>query len=262
MSDELKAKIEEAYNNLVLKVKQSKEPISLTMKSGKKTAPLLLTTNGKSITFSKETSKVTSLDTILKICDKYPSYYEFNNSCKSDRSQGVGGYNNYHWAVLNELWKSIDPFLEDNKAAKEQGNGRVIDYAMEDAKNEALGRSGEEWVVSYERDRLKKVGKDELAKKIQHIAKEKGDGYGYDVLSFDENGKERFIEVKTTKHDKHTPFYFTENELKKSIEMKQQYYLYRVYDFDMDNHAGKVEIIQGDLGQFDCTPTEYRVTLK
>ncbi|WP_375248230.1 DUF3883 domain-containing protein [Sphingomonas sp.] len=39
-----------------------------------------------------------------------------------------------------------------------------------------------------------------------------GDGAGYDILSFDTDGSDRLIEVKTTNGWERTPFHVTRNE--------------------------------------------------
>ena len=72
-----------------------------------------------------------------------------------------------------------------------------------------------------------------LAKKIRWISEEDGDGAGYDILSFDEKGKERFLEVKTTVGSDTTPFYITRNELSLSSERPEAFRLCRVFDFSI-----------------------------
>jgi hypothetical protein len=42
---------------------------------------------------------------------------------------------------------------------------------------------------------------------------EEGDGAGFDIASFDPDGRERFIEVKTTNGAATTPFFLTRNEM-------------------------------------------------
>ena len=58
-----------------------------------------------------------------------------------------------------------------------------------------------------------------------------GDGLGYDVLSFEEDGRERLIEVKTTAFGQLTPFYVSRNELVRSEADADHYRLYRIFDF-------------------------------
>ena len=74
-----------------------------------------------------------------------------------------------------------------------------IDYQRRENENRELGLAGEKLVVEHERNRLTEVGRLDLAERVEHVSQTRGDGLGYDVLSFDdENGDELFIEVKTT----------------------------------------------------------------
>jgi hypothetical protein len=110
---------------------------------------------------------------------------------------------------------------------------RKFNPVERDFRNRKLGRDGEELVLQFERERLKKFERLDLAKKIRWISEEDGDGAGYDILSFDKNGKERFLEVKTTVGSDLTPFYITRNELSLSSERPEAFRLCRVFDFSM-----------------------------
>lgn len=57
------------------------------------------------------------------------------------------------------------------------------------------GFSGEQLVMDYEVKRLKISG---YAERIEHVSLT-DDSLGYDILSFEEDGTYRYIEVKTTK---------------------------------------------------------------
>ena len=57
---------------------------------------------------------------------------------------------------------------------------------------------------------------------------------GFDIHSYDANGRDRFIEVKTTRYGKHTPFYVSAGELRFSEEHPQSYHLYRLFAFRKD----------------------------
>jgi hypothetical protein len=110
---------------------------------------------------------------------------------------------------------------------------RKFDPVERDFRNRKLGRDGEELVFQFEMERLKQRDRPDLAKKIRWISEEDGDGAGYDILSFDEKGKERFLEVKTTVGSDITPFYITRNELSFSSERPEAFRLCRVFDFSM-----------------------------
>ena len=105
------------------------------------------------------------------------------------------------------------------------------DYLEREAQNQSLGLAGEEFIVQFEHWRLNALGAHKLADKVDHVSKSKGDGLGYDVLSFDADGKERFIEVKTTTFGKATPFFVSRGELALSKGAREQFHLYRLFEF-------------------------------
>lgn len=106
------------------------------------------------------------------------------------------------------------------------------DYAAVEARNRALGLAGELAVADLEYRRLVKGGKSNLARRIEHVSQSRGDGDGFDIHSFEESGKERLIEVKTTRSRAETPFFVTANELKVSKERADVYHLVRVFNFE------------------------------
>ncbi len=104
-------------------------------------------------------------------------------------------------------------------------------YAERDANNRELGKLGEEYVLKAEKQQLEEAGRADLAERVCWVSQEKGDGLGYDIRSFANNGTERFIEVKTTNGSRETPFYISENELKFSDDEPERFVLVRVYNF-------------------------------
>jgi hypothetical protein len=110
---------------------------------------------------------------------------------------------------------------------------RKFNPVERDFRNRKLGRDGEELVFQFECEKLQRIDRLDLAKKVRWISEEDGDGAGYDILSFDEKGKERFLEVKTTVGSDTTPFYITRNELSFSSERPEAFRLCRVFDFSM-----------------------------
>ena len=120
------------------------------------------------------------------------------------------------------------------------------DYLEREAQNRSLGLAGEEFIVQFEHWRLKQLGQARLADKVDHVSQTKGDGLGYDVLSFDADGKERFIEVKTTSFGRDTPFFVSRGELALSHGAKDQFHLYRLYEF---RKAPRLFDLRGSLNQ-------------
>src|SRR5690606_17522896 len=105
-------------------------------------------------------------------------------------------------------------------------------YLEQEAANHSLGLAGEKLILEYEHQRLWKFGERKLADRIEHVAQTKGDGLGYDILSYETDGRERLIEVKTTRYGELTPFFATRNEVEVSEAASGQYNLYRLFNFD------------------------------
>jgi hypothetical protein len=132
------------------------------------------------------------------------------------------------------------------------------DYIAREARNTSLGVAGEEFVVRFEHWRLNQLGQPKLADRVEHVSQTQGDGLGYDVLSFDANGKERFIEVKTTAFGKETPFFVTRNELDFSKDAKDHFVLCRLFEF---RQTPRLFALNGALDQHCALdPATYRAS--
>ncbi len=105
------------------------------------------------------------------------------------------------------------------------------DYFAIEARNRSLGEAGEKHVVEMEIRRLWEAGQQKLSNRVEHVSQTAGDGLGYDIHSFEVDGRERLIEVKTTSFEIRTPFYVSRNELDRSRADSDIYHLYRVFEF-------------------------------
>jgi uncharacterized protein DUF3883 len=109
----------------------------------------------------------------------------------------------------------------------------TVNWLEVEARNQSLGRAGEHFVVRFERARLISAGKPELADRVEHVA-DATDVAGFDVRSYESNGKDRLIEVKTTAHGKFVPFFLSRNEVAVSRTASNSYFLYRLFRFRTD----------------------------
>ena len=152
--------------------------------------------------------------------------------------------------------------LEKSKSTgKKKFIARNSDYSERQEQNSKVGHRGEKFVVRHEVD-LEKAGRQDLADKVEWVSKTQGDGLGYDVLSYDaETGKPVFIEVKTTNGSCNTAFYITRNELERS-QVSDNYYLYRLYDYDSETDSYQILIISGDLSPLCVEPATYYVRIE
>jgi len=136
-----------------------------------------------------------------------------------------------------------------------------VDYSKGEVQNKKLGLLGELSVVDFEKKSLREVGRIDLEYKVKHVAQIEGDGAGYDILSYDENGNKKYIEVKTTVGDANSDFYLTYNELMFSKQKGERYYLYRVYQYDKKMKSGKLFVLNGDMENVvNLTPVLFKAT--
>lgn len=105
------------------------------------------------------------------------------------------------------------------------------DYFARESANRSLGLAGELLVAEIEKRTLHELGQSKLANRVEHVSKTRGDGLGYDVLSFDTTGREKYIEVKTTAFGMEAPFFVSRNELAFSESEVEDFHLYRLFEF-------------------------------
>lgn len=134
-----------------------------------------------------------------------------------------------------------------------------VNYLERESRNASLGSAGEMFVLQIEHQRLWEAGHRQLAERIEHVSRTQGDGLGYDVVSFETNGSERLIEVKTTSFGSMTPFFASKREVVVSEDRAVQYNLYRVFRF---RELPKVFVLAGSL-RASCLldPIQYRASL-
>lgn len=133
------------------------------------------------------------------------------------------------------------------------------DYLARESNNRALGLAGEHLVMEFEARRLHELGAKHLVDRIEHVSVEKGDGAGFDILSFDGDGRERFIEVKTTAYVAETPFFVSRNEVDFSTARADQFQLYRLFEF---RRRPRMFVLPGNISA-SCAldPVSYRASL-
>jgi hypothetical protein len=150
-----------------------------------------------------------------------------------------------------------EPLVSGQRVWSPDARVTKVDFVRRDAQNRTLGRLGEEFVVELERRRLHDAaGRPDLAKQVEWTADVKGDGVGYDIASFNDDGSPRYIEVKTTGLGKAFPFYVSANEVRCSEALRDAFHLYRVFRF---SRSPGLFILPGALSQ-TCAldPVQYQ----
>ena len=134
-----------------------------------------------------------------------------------------------------------------------------VNYLAIEAANRSLGSAGEEFALRFEVARLLKEGQDRLADQVERVSQTRGDGLGYDLLSFEVSGQERFIEVKTTSYGASTPFFVSRNELLVSQQLGPQFHLYRAFSFR--RHPRLFTKVGAIDQSFELQPSQFRAAI-
>jgi hypothetical protein len=122
------------------------------------------------------------------------------------------------------------------------------------------GKKGEDIVMALEKDFLESIGRKDLSDKIRHVSVEDGDGLGYDILSFFGDGKEKYIEVKSTTSSIETPYLISRNELSFLREHLDDSFVCRVVVSDegprYEMRSARIVVAS------ELIPTQYLVSAK
>jgi hypothetical protein len=137
---------------------------------------------------------------------------------------------------------------------------RKVDYAARDEANRKLGRAGEQWVIDFEQQRLIADGRASLFDRLDWVSDRLGDGAGFDILSYDEVDRPRYIEVKTTNGPHASSFIISRNELDFSQEAGDAFFLYRVFQF---RESPSLYMLQGDVAaKLHLEPLDFRASFR
>ncbi|MFC7445321.1 DUF3883 domain-containing protein [Mesoflavibacter profundi] len=112
---------------------------------------------------------------------------------------------------------------------KKKNKETKVDYSNRSRKFKRIGDRGEQIVLRAERQFLKKNGRKDLAKLVDQISK-RDDSVGYDIKSYELDGTEKLIEVKSTlRKIGNSNIFLSANELQVA-ENKENYYFYIIYE--------------------------------
>jgi Domain of unknown function (DUF3883) len=137
---------------------------------------------------------------------------------------------------------------------------RKYDVAERDARNRSLGKAGEERILLHERSTLRAAGREDLAEKVRWTAMEDGDGAGFDIFSYEPNGNERLIEVKTTNGWERTPFHVSRNELAVADANRDTWHLVRLWNFAREPKAFAIR--PPLAAHVSLTPTSFLASIQ
>jgi len=158
-------------------------------------------------------------------------------------------------------------FTDKPKQTKSYANkkrffkGQNKNWQERRTKLDKLGKVGEELVLISEKKKLIKLGKNDLADKVRKML----DGEGYDIRSFDKDGNEIHIEVKTTARNIDEPFYMSLNEKDYLEQYPKNYFLYRLYNYSYDTNSAECYKLSSDQiksNYIKFSPKNFEVSIQ
>jgi len=195
--------------------------------------------------------------------NKKPVFHSFDNvKIKSNNQEVLQTEENYN-ENLTSSYKREDSVNKQNQRViekevikpippeKKYRTARKIYNWEEINKNRKVtGDKGEEIALAIEQEYFESIGRKDLASRVRHVSVEDGDGLGYDILSFFEDEREKYIEVKSTTTSIKSPFNISKNELKFLDEHHEDSFICRVLvsdDVPQYKMIPSFEVLEGEI---------------
>ncbi|MGA8263565.1 MAG: DUF3883 domain-containing protein, partial [Ignavibacteriaceae bacterium] len=146
----------------------------------------------------------------------------------------------------------------NNSFPNKKKNKYKPDYKSQNDRNNRLGARGENIVYNLEKKFFQKNNFD--LRKLKQMS-EKDDSLGYDILSLDEKGKAKYIEVKSTRNNSDIVNFIISSNEKEEAKNLNNYYIYVV----LEAHTLHPKVIQikDPINTYEkkmnITPINYRV---
>lgn len=166
---------------------------------------------------------------------------------------------NYELPKFNPITIKND---SKDKTKRKKGTSRPKKPSLPSKK---VGDAGEKHVYEFEKNKLEKLGLNDLANLIVKQYEDLSYFPGYDIQSFDDKGNKIFIEVKSTKGKNKNFFEISENEINASKKYADSYYIYQVTSALTDP---KISTVISNLYSYNdqdkvlIKPILYRVSFK
>lgn len=131
-------------------------------------------------------------------------------------------------------WKKTPPptgFKPRKLEAWQPAGVMDLDFRLREHRSTQLAAAGERFVLAFERARLRELGLKEKSAEVMWQSQTFGESFGYDIRSFNEDGSDRYICVKTTNFGPYFPYTLLAREMEKAKADASNFYLYRVFQF-------------------------------
>ena len=142
------------------------------------------------------------------------------------------------------------------------GSGGGGDFRTAQARREAYGSRGEEWVVEQERRALEDAGRPDLAERVLHKSKTH-EGSPWDIESFEKSDPYQaiYVEVKSTSDEDNFEVDMSVGQIRAALQSSHPYYLYRVVNVVTSKPTVYIYDFRKVSHQLQFSATSVSVTL-
>lgn len=133
--------------------------------------------------------------------------------------------------------------VHQRRERRYSGIAKRLDYDKIQRSRNRTGALGEEIVM----DILTREAKAQGLNLPIHASKVEGDGLGYDIRTWDKNGREMHIEVKASTGKFADGFEMSCNEINASHDSEYRYLIYRVYSLDPKSKKCNIKAYEGPV---------------
>ncbi len=147
--------------------------------------------------------------------------------------------------------------------------GNIIPRSEEDLwhsikKTQLRARAAEEFIVKYEKRRLKAAQRNDLCKFVERVSATDVNA-GYDIRSFENNGNLRYIEVKSSTSS-HVSFYWSSTQRDFALEHRDSYWIYFIpRSHELPKLKREITLIKDPIANegkyLNIEPSTYKIRL-
>ncbi len=153
---------------------------------------------------------------------------QLEGEVKKDKGAKKISFFDDNFVIETDIRNNLIQATNKNKRYVENLKCSKRDYLKQQKENSIRGELAEQKVLIYEKEKLSKLGLSHKINEIKQISRE-NDAAGYDILSFNEDGTEKYIEVKSTISSEDS-FFLSINELlfAENSDKREDYWVYFV----------------------------------
>lgn len=261
--------VKDYYENILSDIFETK---LYRKRSGNKAFEESLSDFSDKIETAKEINRLLLMTTRINL-SKYEEYLtgrQIDHYFK--KSQSKNGSPLLNIVKQEEKKETIEKQIVPVAPEKIYHTARKIDWDKVNQQRGLTGSQGEKIAMAIERDYLIQIGYSELADKVKNVSKEIGDGLGYDILSYFPDGREKYIEVKSSTKANGQSFHLSSNELSFLQENLSNAVVYRIFSvndddatynfFASDDKDSSLQILSVEtILNSQIIPTDYLIKL-